>query len=170
MKFLTRIIFKDIYLVTHLLNHFRARADESYSSIDHRLREIRSLRQETVTGMNSVHVILFRDFDDFRDIQVCLDRWQPSAHHVTLVGFLSVHLHLVLFRINGHGPDSQFRACSKHTDRDFSCENDKMKNLSRWIENEEEKKLYVKEKIKLKTRLYHVYLYSFLKYIFIFSK
>lgn len=106
-----------------MLNHFGARADESYPSIDHRLREIRPLRQEAITGVNSVHVILFRDFDDFRDIQVSLDRWQPSANHVTLVGFLSVHLHLVLFRIDGHRPDSQFRACSKHTDRDFSCEN-----------------------------------------------
>lgn len=43
--------------IAHLLDHFGRRADESDARIDHLPGEVGPLREETVAGMNRVHIV-----------------------------------------------------------------------------------------------------------------
>ncbi len=97
------------YLVAHLADRFRARADEDEARLLDALGEIGILRQEAVTGMDRLGVGDFGGADDGRHVQVAQGgRRRPDAHR--FFGQLDVFRLAVGFGMYDHGLDTHFAA------------------------------------------------------------
>ena len=78
-------------------------------------------RQETVTGVNGVHIGLDRQGDDFVDSQVGVDGRLALADQIGLVGLVAMQGELVLLGIDGHRADTQLGTGAKDPDGDLSA-------------------------------------------------
>ena len=56
--------------------------------------------------MNRVNLLLLRQPDDRRDVQIAADRLAGLPHLVGLIGLEPVQGEAILVRVNGHGPDA----------------------------------------------------------------
>lgn len=101
------------HLITHLLHDLRGRTDEPHARINDSLRKVMALRQETVARVNGIDVVLLAHTNDLGNAQVSLHWCQPLAHDVGLVGLLTVHMHFVLLRVDGHRLDAQLIASAE---------------------------------------------------------
>ena len=74
------------HLVAEHAHDLRRRADPTYARVDHGLREIGILREETVAWMNRVDVRLSRDAQNVVDIEVGGERLFALTDEIALVG------------------------------------------------------------------------------------
>lgn len=108
------------HFVSHLLDDLGGGSDEPHTCIDDGLGEVVSLREKPVAGMHSIDIILLAHANDFGNAQIRIDWRQSLAHDIRLIGLLSVHVHLVLLRVDGHRLDAQLIAGPEHTDRNLT--------------------------------------------------
>lgn len=109
------------HLVAHLLDNLWGRTDESHPSVDYGLGKVMTLGQESISRVDGINVVLFAHSNDLGNAQVGIDRWQSLSHNVRLVGLLSVHVHLILLRVDGHRLDAQLIASAEDPNGDLSA-------------------------------------------------
>ena len=106
-------------LVAHRVHRARRRADEfDFAAFAH-LGEVRVLRQETVAGMDRIHVAHFRRAHDAIDLQITF-RARRRADADRFVRELDVERIDIRLRIDREGADAQLLASANDAQRDFA--------------------------------------------------
>ena len=105
-------------LVAHQRDVCRARADEDEAVLLDDGREVRTLGEEAVTGVNGVGVGDLAGGDDRRDVEVALSG-RRRADADRLIGEPGVHRLGVRRGVDGHGLDAELPAGTDDPDRDL---------------------------------------------------
>jgi hypothetical protein len=107
-------------LVTQEPDCTRTRPEEGDPRGAALLRELGVLRQESVAGVDRVHLGTFGDLQDLVDAEVGSNRSLALAHHVGLVRLVPVLVGGVLLAEDRNGPDPELRAGTEDADGDLA--------------------------------------------------
>ena len=98
-------------LVAQLPHAGRARADENDAGGRALLRKFRVFGQKAIARMDRIDVAFARYAQDFRDIEIGLDRPLAFADQIGLVGFGSVQTKAIFLRIDRHRAYAELSRC-----------------------------------------------------------
>jgi len=109
------------HLVPQRPLHLGRRADEDNAGSLALFGKLGVFRQETVAGMNCVHIRLQRQGDDLVNPQIGVDGGLSLADQVRLVRLVAVQGELVLLRIDCHRADTQLGAGAENADGNLAA-------------------------------------------------
>ena len=114
------------HLVAERFELFRCGADEGDARQLTRAREIRVLGEKSVAGMDGIHAVALRHFDDGRDVEVRPDRFAAGrrTNQERLVGLEPVQREPVFVAVDGHRLQAELSGGAKNADGDFRAVGD----------------------------------------------
>jgi hypothetical protein len=108
-------------LVTQQPHDLGPGADEGDARGGAGLGEIGILREEAITGVDGIDLVLPGDADDVGDIQVGGDGFLAGAHQIGLVGLETVQGKAIFIGKNGDGTDTHLAGRAQDADGDFTA-------------------------------------------------
>ena len=109
-----------LFFFAHQAGDFRRRADELDVAGLGNFGEVGVFRQQTVAGMDGVHVGDFRRADDRRDIEIALRQLRRTDAD-GFIGKAHVQRVAISFAVNGDGADAQLFAGTNDPQGNFSA-------------------------------------------------
>ena len=110
-----------LQFVAHFGKDGRRRSDECDVVVFTGFGELGVLGQEAVAGVDGIHTVVLREFDDRRDVEVGLQRALVLADEVRFVRLHAEQRVDVLIGIHRHRIDAQIVAGAENTDRDLTA-------------------------------------------------
>ena len=100
---------------------FRRRPDEGDAGLQARAREGRIFGEESVAGMNRVHIFFERQRNDAVDVQIRFDRAFARADQIRFIGFKAMQAEPVFLRINRDRAQAEFVCGAQDADGDLTA-------------------------------------------------
>src|SRR5579863_3925788 len=108
-------------LVAEQLEQVRSWPDKCDARLFAGACEVWIFGQESISRVNRVNVVLFRDRDDARNVEIRFDRAFADADLIGLVGLEAMEGEAILLRINRYGAQAEFGGGAEDTNRDLAA-------------------------------------------------